>query len=98
MISNIELWKEKMSDENTDELTRAVLATIIFVAKKLSQDRALLLPQAVSFFLDSYPHSAETDLYLELEYGKIKFSPRWLLNQLIVHLQPFMNFKCIIKG
>lgn len=59
-----------MSDENTDELTRAVLATVIFVAKKLSQDRALLLPHAVSFFLDSYLHSAETELYLELEYGK----------------------------
>lgn len=93
----IELWKVKMSDENIDELTKAILATIVFVANKLSQDRALLLPHAVRFFLDSYPHSVETDLYLEVENGKIKFSSRWLLQQLIIYLQPFMNFKCIIK-
>jgi len=41
--SDIKLWSMKMYDENTNELTKAVLAT---VAKKLEQDRALL-PHAV---------------------------------------------------
>lgn len=91
--SDIALWKYKMTDENTDELTRAILATVIFVAEKLQQERALLLPQAVTVFLGNYP-SPEQDLELELEYGKVHFSPRWLL---ITYLQPFMNFKCIIR-
>ena len=42
--SYISLWKMIMNDETTDKLTRTVLATVIFVAKKLQQDRALLLP------------------------------------------------------
>ena len=37
-------------EETTHELTRAVLAT---VAQKLQQERALLLPHAVSCFLDN---------------------------------------------
>jgi len=41
--SDIKLWSMKMYDENTNELTKAVLAT---VAKKVEQDRALL-PHAV---------------------------------------------------
>ena len=41
--SDIKLWSMKMCDENTNELTKVVLAT---VAKKLQQDRALL-PHAV---------------------------------------------------
>ena len=98
--SNIMLWKVTIKDENTNELTRAILATVIFVAKKLQQDRALLLPQAVTVFLDNYPPSQDVlpeELYLELGDGQIKFSPRWLMHQLITYLQPYMNFTCIIK-
>ena len=49
----------KKSDENTDELTRAILETVLFVAIKLQQGRALLLPQAVTIFLANYPHPPE---------------------------------------
>lgn len=86
-----------MREENTDEVTKAILTTVLFVAQKLLEERALLLPQAVTVFLDNYPHSSSPDLHLELEYGRVRFSPRWLLNQLILYLQPFMNFKCIIR-
>ncbi len=73
------LWKEKITDENTNELTKAILATVIFVVHKLQQERALLLPQAVSVFLENYPHQSQEEHHLELGYGKVKFSPRWLL-------------------
>ena len=76
----------------TTELTRAVLASVVFAAKLLQQDRALLLSQAVSVFLNNYPPAKDNeDLYLELRDGTIKFSARWLMNQLIIHLQPFMK-------
>ena len=38
-------------DEGTNELTRVTLATVIFVATKLQQDRVVFLPHAVTFFL-----------------------------------------------
>ena len=67
--SDIWLWKETMKDENTNELTRAILATVIYVANTLQQDKALL-PHAVSVFLEHFPPSQDTmieELYLELE-------------------------------
>ena len=51
---NISLWEMKLDDETIDELTRAVLVTVIFVAKKLHKDMALLLPHAVTVFLENY--------------------------------------------
>lgn len=63
--SDIALWKEKFDDQNTTELIRAILATVICVGTKLQQDRAILLPQAVKIFLDNYPHQNTEELYLE---------------------------------
>ena len=45
-------------EETTHELTRAVLAT---VAQKLQQERALLLPHAVSSFLDNCPQAKDNE-------------------------------------
>ena len=97
--SDILIWKQKIKDENTNELTRAILAAVIFVADKLRQDRAVLLPHAVSVFLEKYTCTAPdaNDLDLDLGEDKIKFSSRWLLHQLIIHLQPYMHFECIVK-
>ena len=55
------------------------------MADKLRQDRAVLLPHAVS---EKYTHTAPdaNDLDLDLGENKIKFSSRWLLHQLIIHL------------
>ena len=66
----------KKCDENTDELTRAILETVVFVGTKLEQGRALLLSQAVTIFQANHPHPPDEDYYLELEYGRVKFSPR----------------------
>ena len=69
------------------------------MADKLHQDRAVLLPHAVSVFLEKYTSTAPdaNDLDLDLGEDKIKFSSRWLLRQLIIHLQPYMYFECIVK-
>ena len=90
-------WKLKMEDKATDKLTKAVLRTVIFVAKVLQQEKALLLPKVVSVFMDIYSPEDKGELYLELAEGDIKFSAKWLLKQLIIYLQPYMNYRCIIK-
>ncbi|SMN12415.1 hypothetical protein SPBRAN_865 [uncultured Candidatus Thioglobus sp.] len=94
--SDITEWNEKLADENTNELTRAILATVLFVGKKIQKDRAILLPHAVTVFLENYSHD-DDDFYLELGDGRVKFSSRWLLHQLIIHLQPYIKFKCVVK-
>ena len=91
------MWDRKIKDETVNELTRAVMTTVLFVAGSFQQGRrALLLPQCVMVFLGSYsPAKDNDDLYLELGDGIIKFSSRWLLHQLITYLQPYMNYKCV---
>ena len=96
--SKISMWETKLKDETVSELTRAILATVLFVAKNFQQGRALLLPHCVRVFLDNYPPAKDSDdLHLELGDGTIKFSSRWLLHQLITYLQPYMNYKSVIN-
>ena len=45
--SKISMWETKLKDETDSELTRDVLATVLFVAKNFQQGRALLLPYCV---------------------------------------------------
>ena len=69
------MWDRKIKDETVNELTRAVMTTVLFVAGSFQQGRALLLPQCVTVFLGSYPPAKDNDdLYLELGDGIIKFS------------------------
>ena len=76
--SDVSLWKMKLYEEITDELTRVVLAGY---SQKLQQERAVLLPHAVSVFLDNYPHAKDyKELYLELGDGAVKFSARCMVN------------------
>jgi len=49
---NIEIWRFKaIVDRDTDELTRAVLKTVIFTAEHLLQQQAMLLPHISRFFI-----------------------------------------------
>lgn len=67
---DIELWGKAKEQHSRTELTRSILATVLFVAKVLQHDRSLLLPQAVQFFLQEYHSADETfneDMYLDLE-------------------------------
>ena len=94
---DIALWREVANDGNTPELTRAILATVLYVANKLQQDMALLLPHVATVFLSFYSQGDREELYLVLGDGRVKFSPRWLMHQLITHLQPYMAYRCVIK-
>ena len=95
--SDIDLWKMTIADDNTIELTRAVLNTVLFVAKLLQHDKAILLPQAATVFREYYsPAEDDNDVYLEVRDGFIKFSTRWLMNQLILYLQPYMGYRCVV--
>lgn len=88
------------NDKSTTHLTRAVLGTVLSVAKQLQQDRALLLPKAVAVFIHSYaPGDDKTieNMHLEVGENTIKFSSRWLMSQLIMYLQPFMDYKCVVR-
>ena len=93
--SDIALWEMAMHDSSRDDLTRSVLKTVIFVANQFEQGRAILLPKVVTFFLGIY--SLSEDKYLSVEDGFVKFSSRWLMNQLITYLQPHMKFNCVVK-
>ncbi len=99
--NRIDIWEYKLSQDNTDELTQAVLQAVLFVAKELASQRAVLLPVVSQVFLNAYKPS-DTDqtadeVYLDVGEGTIKYSSRWLLNQLIVYLQDLMSYKCVHK-
>ena len=50
--SDIAMWTATLEDHNVkDNLTIATLKTVIFVATKLLQNKAILLPQAASVFV-----------------------------------------------
>ena len=95
--SDIELWKTTLAGGNIDEVTRALLKTVLVVAKLLQHEKALLLPQAAAVFREHYsPDNDDDDVYLEVRDGTVKFSARWLMNQLITHLQPYMGYRCVV--
>ena len=76
-----------MHKETKDELTRAVLAAVIFVAQKFQQERAFLLPHAVSVFPDNYPQAKDNKgLYLELGDGAVKFLAQCMASEPTNHL------------
>ena len=93
---DIDLWTGIYN--NTTEEPTSTLHTVITVANHLLQNKALLLPVASKLFISSYlSDTSETDIYLDLGDYTIKFSSRWLLNQLIAHLHSHIDYKCIHK-
>jgi len=82
--SLMEIWTAKGGDKDTDTLTRAVLKAALFVAE---QGQAYQLHRTGSI------KSAEFNL--EVGESTVKFSSRWLLNQLIIYLNPYMSYKCV---
>ena len=93
------IWRAKASDKDTDRLAVAVLKAALFVAE---QQKAVLLPQASQVFLQAYwvDHtgsikSVELNLAMEVGEGTVQFSLRWLLNQFVVYLSPYMSYKCV---
>lgn len=97
--TNIDYWKKQMN--SGDKLMRAELAAVLNVAQEIQQGKAVLLPCVASVFLDAYcgngEWSHEQPTVLEVEDSKVNFSTKWLLKHLIIHLQPYMEYKCAIR-
>ena len=98
--ANMDIWRVKYNDENTDVLTRAILHVVLVVSDHLLLEKAILLPQACKLFLDSYgvSHTSSiksVDLDLDVGDSIIKFSSRWVLNQLMLYLNPYMECRSI---
>ena len=98
LIKCIDDWEAKAYD--TDQLTKAVLSSVIFVAKYLLLQKALLLPWVCQVFLIAYGIQYTGDIKsvqvtLEIGDSSVKFSSRRLLHQLITHLDGYMMHKCI---
>ena len=95
--SLVEIWESTCLD---DELARATLRTALHVARALQDERAMLLPEASRFFLQTYlpGNSDEAEpITLQCEEGTIKFTSKWLLKQLQLHLHRHMDYKCVHK-
>ena len=97
---SIEEWVSKYNDENSDKLTKAILEAVIYVARNLLMDKAILLPWACKVFLQAY----DTELIGSIKSTRVSidtgdscllFTGKWLLNELITHLNPYMLYKCV---
>ena len=96
---DIPKWRAQV-DENTNTLTKAVLTAVLYVAERLLQNKALLLPEVSRVFLEVYGVThfdsiKSLDLTLEVGNSTVKFSSRWVLSQLIIYLNPYMQYKCV---
>jgi len=70
---NIEVWEYTLSQGDTDKLTKAVLQAVLYVAKELACQRAVLLQVVSQAFLRTYEstHSDESSntVYLNVAEG-----------------------------
>ena len=74
---NIKIWQYKLSQEDTDKLTKAVLQAVLYVAKELANQRAVLLPVVSQVFLDAYeptqPDESSSQVHLDVGEGTIEW-------------------------
>ena len=100
ILKSIGDWEATKKAHNTDQLIKAVLSSVIFVAKYLLIQKALLLPWVCQVFLTAYGIQYTGDIKsiqvtLVVGDSSVKFSSRRLLHQLIIHLDGYMMHKCI---
>lgn len=100
---NIKLWNEEKARPSTNKLTCAILTTVVRFAESINEEKAMLLSNACAVFIEAYTGETDIDslssVILEIENSDsiTKFTSRWLLHQLILHLKPALSFKCIHK-
>ena len=99
LMQLMESWKITIANDATDAITKAILHTVLYVADEIMHERAVLLPRASQVFLAVYTENSacQTVHVLEVGEGTIKYTTQWLLNQIILHLEPFINYRCIHK-
>ena len=97
LSKSVEEWEATKKAHTTDQLTKAILTSVIFVAKHLLVQKALLLlPWVCQVFLNIYTGDLNSvQVTLEVGDSTVQFSSRWLLHQLITYLDVYMMHKCI---
>ena len=94
----ISIWELKYLDESNDNVTRSLLSVVLYIAGEFVNQRAVLLPHASKMFCQAYgPESIDMNIQLKVSESTFLFTSKWLLNQLIVHFQDHMKYKCIHK-
>ena len=99
LADDIDIWALAQVENCDDKVTNSILESVLFVAKHLLEDKALLLTTVASIFIESYTGEKVNNMLesTEIEMGNstIKFSNRWLLNQLICYLNKYMLCRCV---
>lgn len=99
LAGDIEKWL--FIQQSATHLNKSILEAVIFVARHLKQNKALLLSSASIIFTELYTGSKVTSnssaikLNLETDDSTTKFTSHWLLNNLIIHLNAYLEFKCV---
>jgi hypothetical protein len=102
LINDIEFWIEGQK-QTSNILTQSILEAVIFIARELSQEKAVLLTTACTIFLEMYTGEtcnesvSSVDVCIETGDAIIQFSARWLLHQVIAHLNKYIEFQCVHK-
>ncbi len=104
LLEDVVLWEEVHNSESTNKLTKSILSAVITVAKCLTQEKAILLSTACKAFLETYCEEtylvtacSTSDVNIETGFSITKFTSRWMLHQLILHLKQHLSFKCVHK-
>ena len=101
LYDKISIWETIISDSSTDTLTKAILHSVWYAAHELENEREVLLPHLSKIFLNHYlaadNDSISEHTTIESSEGTIRFSSKWLLRQLTVHLYPNIASKCVHK-
>ncbi len=97
----ITIWETTISDSSVESLTKAVLHSVLYIAHELENERAVLLPDVSKVFCSQYLASGSSPVsehtILENSEGTVKFSSKWLMKQLTVHLYTHIASKCVHK-
>lgn len=103
--SDIAKWEQELS-QTADRLTKGILTTVVYVAKEILPQHAVLLPEASDVFIEAFRASSSPDLpgvssspdlHLDVEEGTIKLTSQWVLSQLLIYLHRYLDYKCIHK-
>ena len=88
----IEGWEVSVKSQN--KLNQAMLTSVLFVARYLLVQKAVLLLWVCQIFLNTYGIQCD-GFTLEVGESNVMFSSRWLLHQLIFYLDFFMMHRCV---
>lgn len=85
-------------------MAKCTLHTVLYVAKELLNQRAMLLPHIANQFLTEYYSDQFTEYQADsMDYtligreSSIKFTSKWLLKQLLSYLYQHMDHTCVHK-